>query len=167
MDSETSLTISYKNSIAMENRYRIQEEEIIKQITDHRFDWIIDTPFCNLKNYKSDLYLRYRIEDMITPPYRSCSSKLCLNFVFAYCVMIWNHQIAYFKRSAVCSKMTKVVWPTFIRIKVTTYWSIQLALNMMCNAELSDPLCDSVNRTWLSSHWKNSRVHCSSKFAVS
>ena len=30
---------------------------------------------------KSDLYLRYRIEDLITPHYWSCSCELCMNFV--------------------------------------------------------------------------------------
>ena len=58
---------------------------------------------------KSDLYLRYRIEDLITPKYWSCSSELCMNFVFAYCVMVSTNQIVYFKRSAVFLKMMKVV----------------------------------------------------------
>ena len=58
---------------------------------------------------KSDLYLRYLIEDLITPYYWSCSSELCMNFVFAYCVMISTNQIVYFKCSAVFFKMTKVV----------------------------------------------------------
>ena len=33
---------------------------------------------------KSDLYLRYHIEDLITLHYWSCSCELCINFVFAY-----------------------------------------------------------------------------------
>ena len=33
------------------------------------------------QSLKSDLYLRYLIEDLITPHYWSCSSELCINFV--------------------------------------------------------------------------------------
>ena len=33
---------------------------------------------------KSDLYLRYGIDDLITLHYWSCSSELCMNFVFEY-----------------------------------------------------------------------------------
>ena len=47
---------------------------------------------------KSNLY---RIEDLITPHYWSCSSELRMNFVLACCVMILTNQIAYFKRSSV------------------------------------------------------------------
>ena len=68
-------------------------------------------------NLKSDLFLRYRIEDLVTYHYGSCLSELCINFVFAYCVMISTNQMAYFKRSAVFLKKTKVV-------KVTIDWSI-------------------------------------------
>ena len=39
--------------------------------------------------------------------YWSCSSEFCMNFVFAYCVMISTYQIAHLKRSAVFLKMTK------------------------------------------------------------
>ena len=57
---------------------------------------------------KSDLYLHYRKEDLITLHYWSCSSELCINFVFncIYYVLISTNQIAYFKRSAVFLKMT-------------------------------------------------------------
>ena len=41
----------------------------------------------------SDLYLCYRIEDLITPHYWSCSSELYMNFVFASCFL--TNQIAY------------------------------------------------------------------------
>ena len=42
--------------------------------------------------------------------------------------------------------MTKVLSPTFSRIKVTIDWTILLAQNTISNGELSDSLCDSVNR---------------------
>ena len=58
-------------------------------------------PAPNVTKVSSDLYLCYRIEDLITPHYWPCSSELCMNFVFAYCVMISTNKIAYFKRSAV------------------------------------------------------------------
>ena len=46
---------------------------------------------------KSDLYLRYWMEDLISPPphYWSYSSELCVNFVFAYYVMIPTNLIMY------------------------------------------------------------------------
>ena len=42
--------------------------------------------FSNLT--KSDLYLHYHTEDLITPHYWSHSSELWINFEFAYCAMI-------------------------------------------------------------------------------
>ena len=42
--------------------------------------------------------------------------------------------------------MTKVISTTLSQIKVTIDWSILLALNTISNGELSDPLCDSINR---------------------
>ena len=47
---------------------------------------------------KSNLYLRYCIEDLITTHHWSGLTELCMNFVVAYCVMISTNQIAYFKR---------------------------------------------------------------------
>lgn len=43
MDSETCYPISRRNAITMNNRHRIQEEEMITKITDHTFDSIFDT----------------------------------------------------------------------------------------------------------------------------
>ena len=54
----------------------------------------------------SYLYLRYRIEDLITLHFKSCSSELCLKLCIFY-VMILTNQIAYFKRRTVFLKMTK------------------------------------------------------------
>ena len=45
---------------------------------------------------KSDLYFRLHIEDLIASHYWSCSSELCMNFVFVYCVIISTNQKAYF-----------------------------------------------------------------------
>ena len=56
---------------------------------------------------KSDLYLRYHIEDLITPLTESVQANFIWYFVFAYYVMILTNQIAYLKRIAVFLKMTK------------------------------------------------------------
>ena len=44
---------------------------------------------------KSDLYFRYRTENVLTPYYCSRSSELCMNFVFEYCVMNLTNQKAW------------------------------------------------------------------------
>ena len=55
---------------------------------------------------------------------RVLECDLCMNFVYKDCVMISTNQKAYFKRSAVFWKMTKVVLPNFSRMEVAIYWSI-------------------------------------------
>ena len=64
----------------------------------------------------------------------------------SHCIMIFTNQIAYFKRSALFLKMTKSFSLLSVAYKLPIDWSILLALNTISNRELSDPLCDSVNR---------------------
>ena len=44
----------------------------------HAFKWF--SVYLTSIWLKSDLYLRYRIEDLITSNYWSCSTELCMNF---------------------------------------------------------------------------------------
>ena len=45
---------------------------------------------------KTDLYVRYRMEDMITPHHWSCLSELCMNFVVCILRHDFDHHIAIF-----------------------------------------------------------------------
>ena len=92
------------------------------------------------------LYLRFRIEELITPHKWSCPSELCMNFVFAYCLMISTNPVAYFNRNAVfkddeshfvdifschlghvvllLGSKGQIIWNTFSHMKLTFDWSI-------------------------------------------
>ena len=61
---------------------------------------------CNL-TIKSDLYLLYRKEDLITLYYWSCSSELCLCI---YCIKISTNQLAYFKVALGVSPQFFFIW---------------------------------------------------------
>ena len=56
---------------------------------------------------KSDLYLRYHIEDLITPHYWSCSSELCINFVVWILLHDFDKSDSLIKRIAEFLKMMK------------------------------------------------------------
>ena len=61
--------------------------------------------------------------------------------------MISTNQIAYFKRSTVnFFKMTKVVFAYFQSHKSNAGLDTIIGIEHISNGELSDPLCDSVNR---------------------
>ena len=77
------------------------------------YDAFLGSDWANLTKVRPLFMLSHRGSD------NSPLNEICMNFVhvFAYFVMISANQIAYFKRNELFLKMTKVVYPTFSRIK--------------------------------------------------
>ena len=108
---------------------------------------------------KSDLYLRYSIEDPITFHYRSWSNELSSLDIASWFGPIRSRNLTavqYFKDDGIyvfvsprtCSLLRfkrskgQSFRNTFRHTKFRFYWSISLSLNTSSNGELSDPLCD-------------------------
>ena len=88
---------------------------------------------------KSDLYLRYRIEDLITPHYWSCWALLYwpINSYF-YATESRVNVFVIFKNTALRFKYA--IWLVKIMQIQSSYKLSSL------EHDLSDPMCDSVNR---------------------
>ena len=91
-----------------------------------------------------------KVRPLFTLSHRGSDNSLLL-MVFKwtlyelYWVMISTNQIAYLNAMQYFWRWQNRK-PIFSRIKVTIDWSMKLALNTISNGELSNPLCDSVNR---------------------
>ena len=89
----------------------------------------------NLIKLKSDHYLCYHKEDLITPHCWSCSCELCtcMNFVFGYCIMIFTNQITCFKWIAVFVYVVKILLkPKGWNFTNSNNWNLILHSNTFC-----------------------------------